>query len=433
MTRAELLELIDAGENSGVEFKRDDLRPEQLAREVAALANFQGGRVLLGVEDDGSITGVRRPDLEQWVMDAVFGRLVHPMILPFYEEVPVDAARRVAVVTVTPGAVKPYVVRQRGREDIYVRVGSTSRLATREQQARLFATGGLLHTELLPVSGSSLADLSRERLADYLTAVTADRRPPSGDAQWHERLCALGFMVERDAGPPACTIAGLLLFGYRPRRLLRHAGVRWMCFEGGGKADAALDDQVIEGPLTGLWRELSGGRELVEKGLIERLADAMRPFVSEEPIAVDESMRRERRWYYPLDALREGIVNALTHRDWTRYEQVEVVRYADRVEILSPGALRNGMTVAKMIAGQRVPRNLLISEVLRDYDYADARGMGVRNRIIPLMRARNGVDPEFEATEDYLRLTLRRRAASPAGVGAADDTRVGCGDGAGQE
>ena len=85
-----VLELIAGGENSGVEFKRDDLRPEQLAREVVALANFQGGRVLLGVEDDGTVTGVERDDLEQWVMDSVFGRVVHPMILPFYEEVPVD-------------------------------------------------------------------------------------------------------------------------------------------------------------------------------------------------------------------------------------------------------------------------------------------------------------------------------------------------------
>ncbi len=143
MKRSELLELIAGGENSEVEFKRDDLRPEQLVREVVALANFQGGRVLLGVEDDGSITGIQRDHLERWVMDAVFGRVVHPMILPFYEEVPIDDVRRVAVITVMQGATKPYVVRYRGREDIYIRVGSsTSRLASREQQARLFAAGG---------------------------------------------------------------------------------------------------------------------------------------------------------------------------------------------------------------------------------------------------------------------------------------------------
>ena len=160
MRRSELLELIAGGENSGVEFKRDDLRPEQLAR------------------------------------------------------------------------------------------------------------------ELLPVSGSDYRDLSRERLEDYLTAIVGDRDVPETDEAWNERLCALGFMVEREDGPPACTIAGLILFGYRPRRLLRHAGIRWMCFDGEEKTYEALDDQVIEGPLVDLWRVLSGGRELVEKGLIERLADA---------------------------------------------------------------------------------------------------------------------------------------------------------------
>ena len=120
-------------------------------------------------------------------------------------------------------------------------------------------------------------------------------------------------------------------------------------------------------------------------------------------------MRRERRWHYSIDAVREDIVNALAHRDWTRYEEIEVVRYVDRLEILSPGALLNSMTVEKMIAGQRSPRNPVIVEVLRDYGYVDARGMGVRNTIIPLLREYNGVEPEFHATEDYLKLVMRKR------------------------
>ena len=61
---------------------------------------------------------------------------------------------------------------------------------------------------LLPVSGSGLCDLSRERLADYLTAIVGDREVPETDEAWHERLCALGFMTEREDGPPACTIEG---------------------------------------------------------------------------------------------------------------------------------------------------------------------------------------------------------------------------------
>ena len=411
MTNAQLLELIANGESSGVEFKRDDLRPEQIAKEIVALVNLQGGRVLLGVEDDGAITGIQRVGLERWVMDTVFGRYVHPMIQPFYEEIRIDERRRVAVIAVTEGTTKPYVVRHRGQEQVFVRMGSTSQLASREQQMRLFSAGGMLYVESLPVSGSGLRDLSKERLTDYLTAVLRLTDLPASDAAWCERLCDLGFMVENEGRPAVCSISGLVLFGYRPRRLLRQAGVRWMAFKGDDKAYDALDDQVIDGPLVARSRELpGGGREIVERGLIERLADAMRPFVSEEAGEVDDAMRRERRWHYPFEAVREAVVNAVTHRDWTRYEEIEVVRYADRIEILSPGALQNSMTVQKMLAGRRSPRNLLISEVMRDYGYADARGMGVRNKIVPLLRDRNGVAPEFDANEDHLRLTMRRGA-----------------------
>ena len=413
MTKSELLELIANRENSGVEFKSDDLRPEQLAKEVVALANFRGGLILLGVEKDGSISGIRRDNLEEWVMDAVFSRKVHPMILPFYEEIRIDDQRRVGAVSFTQGTAKPYVVRHNNREEIYVRVGSTSQLATREQQARLFAIGGMLHTELLPVSGSGFLDLSKERLEYYLTAIIGDNDVPTSEGVWEERLCGLGFMVERQDGPPVCTIAGLVLFGYRPRRLLRQAGIRWLAFKGNDKTYDALDDQVLDGPLVAHWKTSSGSQEeIAEKGLIESLADSMRPFVSEETDEIDDSMRRVRQWDYPVEALREAVVNALAHRDWTRYEEVEVVRYVDRLEVLSPGALQNTMTVKKMIAGQRSPRNPLIVEVLRDFGYVEARGMGIRKKIIPLLLGVNGVEPEFRANEDHLRLVIRRGPAA---------------------
>ena len=71
MTPQALMQLVRQGENSGIEFKRDDLRPEQLAREVVAFANFQGGQILLGIEDNGTPSGLQRADLEHWVMDTV--------------------------------------------------------------------------------------------------------------------------------------------------------------------------------------------------------------------------------------------------------------------------------------------------------------------------------------------------------------------------
>ncbi|NOQ46723.1 MAG: transcriptional regulator, partial [Desulfobulbaceae bacterium] len=151
MLKTELLEIIANGENSGVEFKRDDIRPEQLAREIVAMVNFQGGRVILGVEDDGTISGLQRENCEEWVMNVIRDK-IHPLVLPYYEEIKIDEDNFVAVITFPQGVSKPYVLRDRGEERIFIRVGSTSQRATREQQMRLFEVGGMLHTEVLPVA-----------------------------------------------------------------------------------------------------------------------------------------------------------------------------------------------------------------------------------------------------------------------------------------
>jgi ATP-dependent DNA helicase RecG len=71
MNRTDLAEMIHNGENSGVEFKRDDIVPERLARELAALLNLEGGHILLGVENDRTVSGLtREPEkAEEWVME----------------------------------------------------------------------------------------------------------------------------------------------------------------------------------------------------------------------------------------------------------------------------------------------------------------------------------------------------------------------------
>ena len=406
MLKTELLEIIANGENSGVEFKRDDIRPEQLAKEVVAMANFQGGRVLLGVEDDGVISGIQRDDLEEWVMN-VFQNKIHPMILPFYEEVKLDDDKTVAVVSFPIGISKPYVVRHSGKEEIYIRVGTTSRLATREQQMRLFELGGMLHTEVMPVPRTDISCLDDARLMNYVRDILRDPDVPKSPEEWQARLLGLGFLTEA-AGNICCTIAGLVLFGKSPRRYLKQAGLRVMAFTGDDKEYQAALDDIIDGPMVGRWDLDNGDKRLVDGGVIERFMEAMTPFISEESGEVDAGLRRETKWFYPLEAVREALINALAHRDWTRFVEIEVSGYSNRLEVISPGALPNSMTVEKMKAGQRSPRNTIVMEVLRDYGYVDSRGMGVRTKIVPLTKALTGKEPEFELTDDHLKTVLYR-------------------------
>ena len=85
MTRSDLRRRIANGENSGVEFKRDDLRPRTLAKELVAFANFDGGQVLLGVDDDGSVEGLRRDpgETEEWVMNVARDK-IRPSLFPTF-------------------------------------------------------------------------------------------------------------------------------------------------------------------------------------------------------------------------------------------------------------------------------------------------------------------------------------------------------------
>lgn len=347
MLKNELLEIIANGESSGVDFKRDDIRLEQLAKEVVAMANLKGGMVLLGVEDDRTISGLQRNDTEEWVMNC-FASKIHPMILPFYEEIQVDE-KRVAVISFEQGTSKPYVLRDKGREDVYIRVGTTSRLASREQQARLYESGGMLHAEVLPVAGTSLSTLSMERLQDYLTNVLNDPDVPVDESSWVERLVGLGYMTKGVSGSAVCTIAGTLIFGISPRRYLRQAGIRLVVFDGANKEYRALLDEVLDSPMVALWRTDNRQRILAENdyGLIERLVEKITPFISNEVADIDENFRREREWHYPREAIREAIINALAHRDWTRSVDIEIDVYSDRLEIVSPGAMQNSMTVEK--------------------------------------------------------------------------------------
>ncbi len=260
----------------------------------------------------------------------------------------------------------------------------------------------------IPVPRTDISCLDPVRLENYLRDIINDPEIPANHEEWETRLTRLGFLTQTGE-ITCCTVAGLVLFGFHPRRYLKQAGIRVFTFSGQDKEYKALLDEILDGPLVGRRINQDGVSELTDPGLLDRVIPLITPFITEEGSEVTEHMRRETYRKYPLEAVREVVVNALAHRDWTRFVDIEIGLYADRLEVISPGALPNSMTVEKMIAGQRSPRNTIIMEVLRDYKYVDYRGMGIRTKVLPLMREMNKTEPEFIVTEDYLKTVLYRR------------------------
>ncbi len=390
--------MIRNAENSGVEFKRDVIQNHDLARELVAFANFQGGAVLLGVEDDGSVSGITRDNLEEWVMTACRDK-VRPGLIPFYEVVKdVEPGKDVAVIRVSRGF-DVQTLWHNNKHAYYIRVGTQSREPSPEELSRLFQQRGAFRAELRPVSGAVLADLDRRRLKNYFARVRQQDVPTDEDETgWQMLLFNTEIMVE-----DGITVSGMLLFGRTPNRFLPQAGIDAAAFEGNGKEYGARERSSLRGPLTPL---LSETDEIVEAGIVEQAL----AFVQRNTAVVgrleEGGARREEVPSYPREAVREAVVNALVHRDYLLSStDIELAIYDDRMEIVSPGRLPNGITPARMLSGCRAARNQLIKDVMRDYRYLEHSGMGVPRKIVKCMREHNGTDPVL--IEDGERFIVR--------------------------
>ncbi len=405
MNEYDILELIALGENNTTEFKEKFARPEKLAREIVGFANTQGGKILIGVSDAGDVIGLENSDenKHEWVMDTVIGRYVHPAIFVNYQETAVKG-KKIAIVDVPMGTAKPYVLRQNDREDTYVRMGAVCRLATREQQQRLFEAGGFLFAEKLPIHGAAGEELDGRRLKEYFSGKLKFN---NWESEKDELLNIHGFLIPQENTSPICSYFSCMLFARNPGRWLPQAGIRLMAFAGNDMEYNAKMDELLVTPFVGL-----EGKNIAELSLPDRAMAYLRQHISRDTINAGESVQRKRLWDYPQDVVRELIINAFAHRDWTRQSRVEITVYKNRMEIKSPGALPNGMTVAKIKAGERTSRNRKIVDIFRDYGFVEDRGMGIRRKVIPLTVKHCGREPIFDATEDYFKVILHKREES---------------------
>ncbi len=403
MTRTELIDLIQNGEGSGVDFKRDTIDNRALAKELVAFANFMGGRVLLGVEDDGTISGITRSNIEEWVMTACRDK-IRPELIPYFEVVrEVESGRDVAVVQVDRGWTVHHVWHDNHRT-YYIRVGSESREASQEELERLFQQRGAFRPEIRPVSGSSMNDLDRRRLRDYFVRVREQEAPDDSDETSWRTLLINTEILSSEGDKAPTTIGGLLLFGKNPNRFLPQAGIDAVCYPGTVKDYNARERATLRGPMVPLF----GAAGLVENGLVEQTLEFVRRNTGSVTVLEDE-VRRTERPDYPPQVVREVVVNALVHRDYLlSATDIELSIYDDRLEVISPGRLPNGITPERMRVGIRATRNQLLKDVMGDYGYLEHMGMGVPRKIIRGMKEHNGTDPDLIEEEERFLVRLWR-------------------------
>ena len=401
MNKADLIELIRNGEDSTLDFKRDDIQNYDLAKTLVAFLNLEGGTVLLGVEDDGRISGTSRERLDEWVAEICRVKIEPPIVPLLSWARDAEPGRDVLAIRVTRGPDKPYARVHKGHKTYYIRASNTSQEASREELERMYQASGRLRYGLKPVPGASLEAFDLRRLRDYLTRVLHAPVPAEDDFGSWEALLQNIELMTMSAGQLVGTIDGLLLFGITPNRYVPQSGIRAVCFPGSEPDYATRADEDLRGPMVP--RGAADG-SMIEVGLVDQAWDFVRRNTT--PTARLEGARRIDSWEFPEEVLREVVVNALVHRDYSIVgTDVMLSIFSDRIEIQSPGRLPNTVTVDGMKLGVRYARNQTLVNVMRDYGYVDARGMGVRNKIIPGMLTHNGTEPDLIA-EEY-RFTVR--------------------------
>jgi len=401
-TLTDIIDLINNGENSFIEFKTEKVDNAKLAKEMVAFANSKGGTLLIGVEDDGQLVGISAPKLEQRIMN-IASSSIYPSLIPLYYELTVEN-KKIAVVEIEQGINKPYCYNREGKSHYYIRFGSESRIATREQLQRLFQASGNIHFELKPVFGATTTDLDMDLVENFcfyhrhidLNSLTQDEQ--------------INFLINMqllimEENQTCATVAGLLLFGRDPKRFLYQAGISVVRYKGVEKSYDYVKREIRKPAIS---KQDKNTLKIVVDGSID---DALR-FVSEQipQKAGLQGARREVQYAYPIESVREVIVNAVAHRDYTiAGADISVDIFDDRLEVTSPGKIPNTLTIEKMKIGTKYYRNQLMVDYLAEAGYMDKNSLGIPLKILKLCREYTGKEPLIEEIGEKLKVILYPR------------------------
>ena len=402
-TTEQILDQLRAGEDGRAEFKevrlgdRGVLSPdtEALAGEMVAFANAAGGGIFLGGADSGAVAGIapsRVDAVERWIVN-VATHNCEPPIRPVLRRVLLpDAAgddRQVLLAEVPRGL---YVHRTSGGR-YYVRVGSTKRVLTPPELARLFQERGREYVfDEQAVLTAAVDDLNRHRLEAFFG------RSPT--ISWLDLLRNTRVTFRDENGVDRPTVGGLLTFGREPTDFLPSATIEAACYRSERlTSDDLVHAERLAGPVP----------DQIDAG-IAFVAQFMQP-----PPNARSSGGADAR--YDLDVVDEAIVNAVAHRDYAiSRSKIRLFLFADRLELYSPGKLPNTITLDEMPYRTFTRNQLLMSFLSRIRSkrtgqvFLESPGEGVR-KILQDGEAHSGRRPAYELFGDELRLTLWAKLA----------------------
>ena len=390
MEAIELIELIGRGEDSRTQFKQTITNPESVAGDLVAFSNSKGGRIVIGVNDQGTVVGLLTDDIRRinQLVSNTATNLVRPSINPTTENISVGGML-VMVVTVQEGISKPYAD---NNGVFWVKSGADKRRVTsREEVQRMLQSADLVHADEVPVEGATTGDIDLEHFSGFFEKLYGD---PLNMALDRDGL-SLGRLLNNLglAREATLNLAGLMIFGRHPQRHRPAFVVKAVAFVGNDAAgDKYRDSQDINGCLRDLHKETMFF-------LTRNLRRLQR----------DKGINTEGDLEVPLAAIEELVVNMLLHRDYFISAPWRVMLFDNRIELISPGSLPNNLTVENIRNGVSVIRNPLIASFATKGNELPYRGIGTGIRralaVVP--------DLELESDHDRNLFTARIPRSAP--------------------
>ncbi|GBC97000.1 hypothetical protein HRbin16_02816 [bacterium HR16] len=385
MDAESLRQRVESGEDIHTEFKAAPVHPDDIAAELVAFANTDGGELIFGVDDERHIVGVSEADSLMRQVDNVAYQNCEPPITVVQETVSTPEGL-VVVVHVAKGEMRPYRTR---RGDYFIRTTTGRRRATRQELQRLFQAVESLFFEDTLVLKATTKDIDFPAFARFRQVVV-------GEVEVDDEQMMLNWsLLQHHAGKVHPTVGGMLLFGREPQRFLPYAYVSVARIPGTDTSSPPSDAKSVEG------------------NLFDQLEDTARflRIYLPSPHRI-HGFEPETQPEIPEEALREFIVNALVHRDYTLSSPVRVFVLDDRIEVHSPGGLPNSVTVEMVKAGlAHVLRNPHIYTFFRRAGLVTDTGNGVR-RAMRLVKEAVGAEPVFSEQGTETVVVVPRRTSS---------------------
>ncbi len=381
-------DLITKNEGKTLEFKENTKSLTKIIQTVIAFANTAGGTIVIGVKDrKKEIVGIQDILIEEERLASAIADSIEPLITPSFQLS--SWRQRDLLVIHVPYSIGPYFLKAKGREGgTFIRFGSTNRTADRATIEAITRSKQRQFYDELPCYQTSNEDLDFDLGKKLFSKISKKFTP--------QNARSLELLVHHQ-GHELPSIGGILLFGKQEKRMEIFPNAMVRCAKFQGKTKVKFIDQLdICGPLP---LAVDSAFEFVKKHSM---------------VAYEiEAVRRKEVPQYPPQVVREAIINALVHADYSvKGSTIQIAIFEDRMEITNPGALPFGLSMETALSGFSQLRNKVIGRVFQELDLIEHWGTGL-GRMIEICQDQGISEPLFEEVDNYFRVTLFHGNKSP--------------------